>query len=40
MPGLTVASILTLFVLALFAGAGWTLGCWLMSRLLSLISRP
>jgi len=32
---LTAMFMITLFVAALVAGLGWTLGCWVMSKLLS-----
>ena len=32
-------TILFLFVAALAVGAGWTLGCWLMSRLIGALTR-
>lgn len=34
---LDLLSLLTVFVVLFFAGAGWTLGCWLMSRLIAAI---
>ena len=34
---LSLIGLLTVFVVAFFAGAGWTLGCWLMSRILAAI---
>ena len=39
MPDLTLWAALTVFVLLLCAGAGWTLGAWLMSALLGAIRR-
>ena len=39
MPDLTPWVALTVFVLAFCAGAGWTLGCWLMSLLLGALRR-
>jgi hypothetical protein len=34
---LSLVGLLTVFVVLFFAGLGWTLGCWLMSRLLAAI---
>lgn len=34
---LSLIGLLTVFVVLIVAGAGWTLGCWLMSKLLSAI---
>lgn len=36
---LNVSSLLVVFVVLLVAGAGWTLGCWIMSFLMSLPKR-
>lgn len=34
---LSLMGLFTVFVVLFVAGAGWTLGCWLMSRLLSIL---
>lgn len=34
MPDLTPLVALTVFVLTLCAGLGWSLGCWIVARLL------
>ncbi len=34
---ITITSLLILFVIAFFLGAGWTLGCWLMGRILGVL---
>ncbi len=34
MPELSLTNLLILFIFALALGAGWTLGCWLMNRIL------
>ena len=39
MPDLTAANLLTLFVIAFVLGAGWSLGCWLMGRILGAIGK-
>ena len=37
---LTPVFMLTLFVDALVAGIGWTLGCWITGKLLAGLNRP
>ncbi len=37
---LSLMGLLTVFVVLLVAGLGWTLGCWLMSRLIAAIFKP
>jgi hypothetical protein len=39
MPSLEPLSLLTLFVVAFVAGAGWPLDCWIVSTLLGALRR-